>query len=194
MPRNMSFALTTPQFLDRTKRVTRRLGWDFLQPGELLWGVEKAMGLKKGEKINRLGLIEVVSATAEPLQAITAEDVAFEGFPNWSPEQFVDFFCNHNKVNPETVVNRIEFDHIGYLATETMLGKRQLPGGDAALGELVFKSTDLCPEWCYAKPFYVSVRTLRRWLTLEDLDRCHGHYAKAIDYYLRAYGKRNHQD
>lgn len=112
MPRNMSFALTTAQFLNKTKDVTRRLGWDFLQPGDLLWAVKKAMGLRKGEKIKRLGLIEVVSVTVEPLDAITKEDVVREGFPKWSPEQFVDFFSSHNDVPPDTIVNRIEFRHL----------------------------------------------------------------------------------
>lgn len=112
MPRNMSFALTTEQFKNRTKDVTRRLGWDFLQPGDLLWGVKKAMGLKKGEKIERLGLIEVVSSTAEPLGAISQEDVVREGFPDWSPAQFVDFFVKKNRITPDTIVNRIEFRYV----------------------------------------------------------------------------------
>lgn len=193
MPRNMSFALTTKQFKARTKRVTRRLGWDYLQPGDLLWGVEKAMGLslKKGEKINRLGLIEVTSAFPEPLNTITQEDVALEGFPDWTPKQFVNFFCDHNKIEPETIVNRIDYDYIGYLVTQEMLDDRLLPRDDAELGELVFKSTDLCPGWVYTKPFYVSVRTLCNWLQLKDMDGCHANYARAVDYYLRAYGKGN---
>ena len=34
--RNISFALTKQQFLDRTKTVTRRLGWKNLEVGTLL--------------------------------------------------------------------------------------------------------------------------------------------------------------
>ena len=45
----ISFSLTTPQFRDGTKDVTRRLGWTFLKPGDRLCAVVKAMGLKKGE-------------------------------------------------------------------------------------------------------------------------------------------------
>ena len=48
MARNMSFALTTEQFKARTKTVTRRFGWWFLKPGDVVRGVEKAMGLKPG--------------------------------------------------------------------------------------------------------------------------------------------------
>ncbi len=112
MPRNISFALTTEQFINRSKTVTRRLGWDFLKAGDVLCAVEKGMGLKKGEKVKRLGLIEVVSTWPEPLEAITAEDVVREGFPEMTPEQFVEFFCRHNHVDPSTIVNRIEFKYL----------------------------------------------------------------------------------
>ena len=113
MPRNMSFSLTTPQFKARTKTVTRRLGWWFLRPGMLLWGVEKAMGLKKGEKIVRLDLIIVVSTRPEPVNAITQADCVLEGFPEMSPPQFIEFFCTHNKCAPDTLVNRIEYQFCG---------------------------------------------------------------------------------
>ena len=45
MPRNMSFMLTTEQVRNKTKTVTRRLGWWFLKPGEIVNAVEKGMGL-----------------------------------------------------------------------------------------------------------------------------------------------------
>lgn len=59
--RNMSFSLTTPQMRDRTKTLTRRLGWYSLKPGDRVQAVVKGMGLKKGEKVERLCVIEVVS-------------------------------------------------------------------------------------------------------------------------------------
>jgi len=111
MPRNMSFALTTEQFKNKTKTVTRRFGWKFLEPGDIVCGVEKAMGLKKGEKINKLGLIEIVSNTEEPLNAITQADVIKEGFPDWTPDQFVDMLVKHYKIQPDKKVNRIEFKY-----------------------------------------------------------------------------------
>ena len=40
------------------------------------------MGLRKGQRIVRLGLIEIVSTRAEPLNAITPDDVRREGFPD----------------------------------------------------------------------------------------------------------------
>ena len=112
MPRNISFALTTEQFQNHTKDVTRRAGWRFLKPGDKLCGVRKCMGLKKGEKIERFGLLEVVSARVEPLNAITQNDVVREGFPDWTPAEFVAFFTEKNNCPPDVPVNRIEFRYI----------------------------------------------------------------------------------
>lgn len=113
MPRNISFALTTPQFINGTKDVTRRFGWWNLKKGDVLCGVKKAMGLKRGEQIERLGLIEVVSVKPEPLNAITQDDVIREGFPDWQPSDFVEMLCKVHKCQPDAIVNRIEFKHIG---------------------------------------------------------------------------------
>lgn len=55
MPRNMSFMLTKEQYRNKTKFVTRRLGWAFIRISEICNGVEKAQGLKKGEKIVKMG-------------------------------------------------------------------------------------------------------------------------------------------
>ena len=112
MSRNMSFALTTEQFKARTKTVTRRFGWWFLKPGDVVRGVEKSMGLKPGEKIKPLGEIRIVSTRPEPLVAITREDVVLEGFPDWTPEQFVAMLVDHYGVAPNAHVNRIEFEYI----------------------------------------------------------------------------------
>lgn len=109
--RNMSFMLTTEQIKNRTKTVTRRLGWDFLKPGDLLCACEKCMGLKKGEKIIRLATIRVVGVRIEPLQLITDDEAIKEGFPNMTGEEFLDFFCHEMNCHSNTNVNRIEFEY-----------------------------------------------------------------------------------
>ena len=110
MPRNISFALTIPQFNGGSKDVTRRFGWWNVKAGDVLMAVEKGMGLKPGESIKRLGLIRVVSVSREPLDAITQADVIREGFPNWTPKQFVDFLVKHYALKSRSkLVNRIEF-------------------------------------------------------------------------------------
>lgn len=112
MPRNMSFAMTTDQFKNRTKDVTRRFGWWFLKPGDEVLGVEKAMGLKKGEKVKPLGMIRIISTRPVPLNAITPDDVVREGFPGWTPEQFVKMLVSHYRVKEDQIINRIEFEYI----------------------------------------------------------------------------------
>jgi hypothetical protein len=112
MPRNMSFALTAEQFKNKTKTVTRRFGWLFVQPGDILCGVEKCMGFKKGEKMKRLGMIKVVSVRREPLHEITKEDCTKEGFPEMEPEGFIAMFCTFSRCSRNDTVTRIEYQHI----------------------------------------------------------------------------------
>jgi hypothetical protein len=108
----MSFALTTEQFKNKTKTVTRRFGWLFVQPGDIVCGVEKAMGFKKGEKMKRLGLIRIVSTRREPLHEITKEDCIKEGFPEMEPEDFIEMLCNHSRCSRNDSVTRIEFEYV----------------------------------------------------------------------------------
>lgn len=110
--RNMSFSLTTPQMRARTKTVTRRLGWWFLKPGDIVCAVEKGQGLKKGEKVVRIGPIRILSTRRERLRDITRPDVAKEGFPGMSPNDFVWRFCNHAGCYSTQLVNRIEFEFV----------------------------------------------------------------------------------
>ena len=112
MPRNMSFAMTTEQIKAGTKTVTRRFGWNFLKPLDVVWAVEKAMGLKKGEKIKKLRLLQIISIRKEPLNTITKADCILEGFPNLEPENFVKMICDHYRCKPDAVVNRIKFIYL----------------------------------------------------------------------------------
>jgi hypothetical protein len=115
--KNISFALTTTQFLRGTKDVTRRLGWKNLKPGTRLMGCKKCMGLKPGEKLERLGAIEIVSVRREPLNSIemyppSAREVEREGFPGMSADRFIEMFCQHMGCTPETEITRIEFKRV----------------------------------------------------------------------------------
>ena len=121
--RNISFMLTKEQIQRRSKTVTRRMGWKNLKRGDLLNGVEKAMGLKAGEKIKSLAIIRVVDVREEALAAMTEdpeygfEECRREGFgdhPDLSgPAEFVKFFCSsHKGCTPESLVTRIEFEYV----------------------------------------------------------------------------------
>ena len=125
MPRNISFALTTEQFKNRTKTVTRRLGWQDLKPGQLLNACVKCMGLKRGEKPEKLGLIEVVSVRFERLDKMIDDpdygrhECVNEGFPQMSPIDFVVMFCDHHKgCSFYSVVTRIEFKYVDHAGVD----------------------------------------------------------------------------
>lgn len=145
--RNMSFFLTQQQLLSRTKDVTRRLGWVGATKGDRIRAVEKGQGLKPGEKIKPLAVIEVVSVRREPLKAITAEDVRREGFPCMTPKQFVEMFCKHMGLRgpdgPKTEVTRIEFKVVEDL--------RRLPVQQVEM-RLTYPEVRVCPptrELCH---------------------------------------------
>lgn len=112
--RNMSFSMTERQLLDGTKTVTRRLGWTFLKPGDRLRAVRKSRGLKKGESVHVLGVIEVVSVRRERLGVMMTEPAAcsLEGFHDLSPLEFIRMFCRAMKCQPSTIVTRIEFRRV----------------------------------------------------------------------------------
>lgn len=112
--RNISFALTTEAIRNQTKTVTRRLGWLALEPGTLLQPVVKAQGLKKGEKVEKIGgPIRVTSVTKQKLLMIAFErgGVAREGFPGKSWTWFVQMFREANSCDENAVVTRIEFEY-----------------------------------------------------------------------------------
>lgn len=106
----MSFALTKRQYLDGSKTVTRRMGWLYALAGQEIMGVEKAQGLKLGEKQVMLGLATILDVRRERLDVITAEDCVREGFPELTPEGFVLMFARVNRCKPSTVITRIEFE------------------------------------------------------------------------------------
>jgi hypothetical protein len=116
MPRNISFFLTTPQFIAGTKDVTRRMGWAFAKAGDELMAVEKGQGLGKGGKVRKLGLIRLVDVRREPLSDMTVSrhygysELIREGFPDKTPEWFVDMFCaSHKGCAPHSTITRLEF-------------------------------------------------------------------------------------
>ena len=128
MPRNISFSMTADQIRNQTKTVTRRLGWKFLKPGDLLQPVVKGMGLKKGEHVEKIGgLIRVVSIRLELLSDIKLYpnrtpglsgwwtgnvEIIREGFPKMHYKEFIEMFCKANQCKPDTVVTRIEFEYV----------------------------------------------------------------------------------
>ncbi|MEW7986625.1 MAG: hypothetical protein AB2799_12600 [Candidatus Thiodiazotropha sp.] len=118
MPRNMSFALTTEQFKNRTKTVTRRKGWKFLKPGDVVMGCKKCMGLKPGEKLERLGLIKITDVRREQLAEMMFDhyygqkETELEGFPEMYPDDFIEMFCEHMGGDETQEVTRIQYEYL----------------------------------------------------------------------------------
>ena len=106
--KRMSFAMTPNQMLDKSKTVTRRLGWGFLSPGDYLKATIRDEG---GGGQREIGFIRVKSVNRVPLDSITQEDVAKEGFPEHNPAWFIAKFCVAFQVGPRSMVTRIEFEH-----------------------------------------------------------------------------------
>ncbi|WP_425618074.1 hypothetical protein NA78x_001767 [Anatilimnocola sp. NA78] len=105
--------LTKEQIRNRTKTVTRRLGWKNLKPGELFWAVEKAQGLKKGEKVKRITLLRCLRNDSVTLngKTMTKADCRREGFPEMSPREFVAMFTKNMGCKPSDSVQRIVFSY-----------------------------------------------------------------------------------
>lgn len=124
MSRLMSVALTEQAVRDRRKTVTRRLGWKHLKPGDQLTLCRKVMGRKRADgtvdPLVRIAEVEIIDVRREPLNAITDDDVAREGFndPAWQADPwgpagcFVAFFCQHMRCDPEDWVTRIEWRYL----------------------------------------------------------------------------------
>lgn len=116
--RNMSFIITTAQARAQLKWVTRRLGWNFLKPGDHIRQVVKGRGLKKGEEIEKLHVIAVRDVRFEPLDLMLSDpeygrlEVVREGFPHLSPPEFVKMLCEANHCWPDQKVNRIYFSYV----------------------------------------------------------------------------------
>jgi hypothetical protein len=129
--RRISFALTIDAILDRSKDVTRRLGWKNVKVGERLQAVDKL----RTKNAKKLAVIEVVSARREPLFVLlkaadgfgydggdqnpyAIEEMAREGFPGMRPLDFVEMFTKGNKGNGlsphanNVEVTRIEFRYV----------------------------------------------------------------------------------
>lgn len=136
MPRLMSVSHTEYQVHRRAKTVTRRAGWAFLNAGDRVTLVRKAMGLRPGDQVERIVDVEVVDVRREQLQEITQADVAAEGFPDWTRDQFLDFFCDSMGGTGLQEVTRIQYRYLEPVADtieKAIAGWRFMYGDEKAL-------------------------------------------------------------
>lgn len=133
MTRLMSVAETKAQVYDRTKTVTRRLGWwtdkngrRLLHAGDQVTLCEKVQGRRyrcdcgecardwRTDPLVRICDVDIIDVRREPLNQIelNPDDVTLEGFPDWTSYQFVAFFCDRFKVSSTQMVTRIEWRYL----------------------------------------------------------------------------------
>lgn len=110
----MSFSATVEQMRAGTKTVTRREPntWRNLDPFDRVLAVEKAMGLRAGEKQVPIGVIEIVSNRIVPFGDIDEADARREGFDGLR-EFFAVWRAIHGPWRSLSFpVRRIEFRHV----------------------------------------------------------------------------------
>ncbi len=129
MPRLMAVSLTEQAVIDRTKTVTRRLGWEFLKPGDPLTLCRKVQGRRRRdgtlEPLVRLAEVEVVSVDRVKLGLSflgRPDEVAREGVDpalwatgEWMEtvaEQWVNWFCREMNVHPSTPITRVGWRYL----------------------------------------------------------------------------------
>lgn len=127
MPRLMSVAMTADAVRARQKTVTRRVGWEFLKPGDVLTLCPKVQGRAHfthdgGERqkivdpLERICDVEVVSVSRERLDRLFLDidygrrEVELEGFPGMEPGVFVrTYFVDAQGMRASDEVTRIEW-------------------------------------------------------------------------------------
>lgn len=119
MPRLMSVAYTEAAVLDRTKTVTRRLGWRHAEPGQRVVLCRKVMGRKAGEPLHRLVVVQFEDVRRERLDLMLTErtyglaECDREGFPELNPESFLHtYFTKAQGVELDTEVTRIRWSYL----------------------------------------------------------------------------------
>jgi hypothetical protein len=112
--KNMSFLATERQILDRSKTVTRRVGWLDAHAGQVVQPIRKGQGIVKGGRVTKLGgPIRFVSVRREQLLHMRPSDLSREGFPDMALPEFIGMFQRLNNLkNPRVRITRIEFVYV----------------------------------------------------------------------------------
>jgi len=164
MARLMSFALTETPLMTGAKDVTRRLGFRDAKVDEWFQAVRKAMGLRKGEQVTRLCMVQMRAVSFEPLEAITPDEVRREGFPEMTPPEFVSMFCAAHRAKrcrPDTEVTRLAFVSTARTIIHVLANGLALCGKAGPPGEL----------WPAA----------HRWVSFEDPGAHHANCTRCVE-------------
>jgi hypothetical protein len=113
------FSRTASQILDRSQTVTRRVGWRFLEPGDLVQAIEARPGSDGARAVRPLAVLRIRDVRVERLSrlisdpAYAEDELPREGFPCWSRDEFVTTFCRTHRLKTVDVdITRLEFEHV----------------------------------------------------------------------------------
>lgn len=119
MPRLMSVAFTEDAVRAQTKTVTRRAGWSYLAPGDVIDLCRKVMGRRRGEPLVRVARVRVVSVRREHLHCLLmdpaygAAEMTAEGFPGLDPAEFIRrYFIEVQRLDARAEVTRVEWEYL----------------------------------------------------------------------------------
>jgi hypothetical protein len=117
--RRIWFSATAAQILDRSQTVTRRIGWRFLQSGDLVQAIGTRPGSHGDGAVRPLGVLRILDVRVERLSRLISEpaygedELPREGFPCWSRDEFVESFRRaHRLKTTDTEITRIAFEHV----------------------------------------------------------------------------------
>ena len=106
----LAAACSSEQYLEEADQEVYRIIED--KQGVVL-GKSDPFAIEKGEKVEVLARLRVVSVRREPLNSITQADVNREGFPHLNTMQFIEMFMKHMGLRSrDTPVTRIEFEYL----------------------------------------------------------------------------------
>ena len=115
---NMAFTKTIDQMYNYNKTVTRRDGWPSAYCGQIIMAVEKSQGLALGERVKPIHEIQLLTPRWERIDLLLTDrvygesEVILEGFPDWTPQMFVEMLCDLDKKRPDELIHRLEFRHL----------------------------------------------------------------------------------
>jgi hypothetical protein len=120
--RRMAFPDTASEVRERMQTVTRRPGWRFLKPGDLVLAIDSrphGHAASAGAAAHELAVLRIRDVRVEPLSRLAgdatyAEDeLPREGLPCWSTDHFIATFLRRHRLKSADVdITRIEFEHV----------------------------------------------------------------------------------
>ena len=124
----ISFGMTLDRFLALKKTVTRRY-WSSRYATRLRLCKTPIYATSNWRNGDIVGTVQIISIKNDNLEEITQEEVILEGYPEYTPEEFLDAFFSDRKAKnkPGYSYYRIEFEPILYEGKYKPLQEKKPP-------------------------------------------------------------------